>query len=243
MNSKYLFLNHLDKHEKHNMLKTKLLKSSHKFYSSHSLPHSQNSNYILIFAKGKNLQSTLPLYSPYPVCQQIPLALCAPGLNRYCYHSGPSCCLSIIVKSRLSGLPLLFFASYRFFSTQQPKQSSEDLRRITSFPLHQIWCWPLILLEIKAKDLKTDAWSYILWPFLSTLNLLQLYALLILLQSLWILVLFVLTVPYALLLRICKAHSLTSFRSLLQQTPTQWSLPQPLHLKCTTIFLHRLKIN
>lgn len=55
---------------------------------------------------------------------------------------------------------------------------------------------------------------------LSTLNLLQLYALLILLQSLWILVLFVLTVPYALLLRICKAHFLTSFRSLLQQTPT-----------------------
>lgn len=99
MNSKYLFLNHSDKHEKRNMLKTKLLKSSHKFYSSHSLSHSQNSNYILIFAKGKNLQSTLPLHSPYPVCQQIPLALCAPGLNRYCYHPGPSCCLSIIVRA------------------------------------------------------------------------------------------------------------------------------------------------
>ena len=55
MNSKYLSLNHSNKHEKYNMLKTERLKSSHKFYSSQSLPHSQNSDYTLIFAKGNNL--------------------------------------------------------------------------------------------------------------------------------------------------------------------------------------------
>lgn len=106
MNSKYLFLNHSDKHEKHNMLKTELLKSSHKICSSHSLPHSQNSNYILIFAKGKNLQSTLPFHSSYPVCQQIPLALFAPGLNQHCHHAGLSCCVSHdYCNSHLTGLP------------------------------------------------------------------------------------------------------------------------------------------
>ena len=61
INSKYLSLNYSDKHENCNRLKTELLKSSCKSYSSHSLPRLVKQQIHPIFAKAPHLQATWAL--------------------------------------------------------------------------------------------------------------------------------------------------------------------------------------